>query len=151
MKKIPEKQFKKLEFKIYSSQSTKLCKELNKLAIGEHLFLSREEWKLTSEPISLISNSQHHLKGILVGFKFSVKQLADNSGWIITRRENLDETSEVDTGYRCSLCKEMYANRRSARLHLVQTHKGQFGRVMYIVASKRSPSENWLKRLMNSK
>jgi uncharacterized C2H2 Zn-finger protein len=145
MRKINEEQFKKLEFKQYKGESTELFANLRKLEVGEHLFLGKDEWKLNSDPVSLVSNSQHRLKGLLVGYRFSIKQLADNLGWIITRRVNLNEAPEVDTGYRCSICKEMFESRKSARQHLAQTHVGEFGRVMYIKSGTRKPSERWLK------
>lgn len=147
MKKITEEQFKRTEFKHYAGKSSKLFVELRALEVGEHLFLGREEWKLSSDPTNHISNSCHRLKGALEGMRFSIKQLADDSGWIITKKVNMDDVPEANTGYRCSLCKEMFEARKNARQHLVLTHKGEFGRVMYLKAGKREPSKSWLKYL----
>lgn len=147
MKKITEEQFKRTEFKLNKGESSKLFAELKNLEINDHLFLGRDEWKLSSNPVNHISNSQHRLKGALVGMRFSIKHLNDGSGWVITRKVNMDDIPETDTGYRCSLCKEMFESRKTARQHLALTHKGEFGRVMYLKLGKREPSKRWLKYL----
>ena len=145
MKQISEEQFRKLRFKKRKGLSNELSKSLLELEVGGHLFLARSEWKLNSEPGSLIYNAQNYFKSPLRGTRFSIKQLEDNSGWIITRRVNLENLPETDTGYRCSLCKEMFETRKGARQHLKEFHKGEFGRVMYLIAGKREPSDKWLK------
>lgn len=74
MKKINDNTFKNLKFKIRKGQANDLYDALHDLNIGEHLFLGKDEWKLNSDPRSLISNSQHMIGGLLVGYRFSIKQ-----------------------------------------------------------------------------
>lgn len=145
MKKISDKEFREIIFKRRKGLSSEFIKILAGLDIGEHLFIGKDEWKLKSDPHNMISSSIVHIKSSLVGYRFSTRLLADDSGWIITRREKLEDALEVETGYRCSICKEMFDSRKSARSHLAQTHPRDFGRVMYLKVGKREPSDRWKK------
>ena len=76
MKQITDKEFEKIEFKRRKGISNDLIDALKTLEVGGHLFLSRKEWSLLSEPGNLIKNSTYRITSELVKTKYSVKQLA---------------------------------------------------------------------------
>lgn len=59
----------------------RLYKYLDDTNVGEAFKIERTEWDLKSEPASSITNYRHTHK---LRF-FSCRQLADGSGWLVTR------------------------------------------------------------------
>lgn len=86
MKKITQKEFDNLKL-LYKGKSNPFFREFANLEIGEHLVISRKEWKLKTNPIHLVAcainnkNSFLHNRGI----KMSGRTFDDNSGWVFTR------------------------------------------------------------------
>lgn len=83
MRKIAEEEYKKLKFK--ARYLNPIFKELAGLKKGEHFLIEKSDWTLKSAVGAYIQSSSYMKNSALQGFKFKVRSLSNNSGWVVTK------------------------------------------------------------------
>lgn len=86
MEILTPKEISKLEYhcKRRISKNERVYEEIDKLKTGEGLTISNSEWLIKTPPVNALSFVQ---KKAWKDRRFSVRKLADESGWAIIRKK----------------------------------------------------------------
>lgn len=81
MKKITQEEFEQYNYNLGSrGMNNPITQEIKNMEVGEHLFVSKEEWKMKTTPSVYFGN--YKVRGI---FTASVKTIPE--GWVITKKK----------------------------------------------------------------
>lgn len=82
MKKISHEDYLKLDLMMSSNQKTEFHDNVISLALGEHLFIAKGEWKRKSSVSSVVSQIATYSKDQR---KYKTARLMDGTGYVISR------------------------------------------------------------------
>lgn len=79
MKKLNKEELEKIAVKRFGYRNNPVLDFLKTISVGEGVIVTRTEWKKKTKPGVIISGTFRD------GRRFSTRQLADESGWLIVR------------------------------------------------------------------